>query len=88
MTEEIARFVARVAPQDEPVFTVEPGGVWLSGMNANLRLLHYRVVGGLQKEGYHVGKTRDEAGGYFIEVPDCERYDTVELLEEVAFDAE
>lgn len=90
MTEELARLVARLAPQDKPVFTVEDGGIWLSGMNANLKLLHYRVVGHLREhDDYEVGETSSEDGGYYVEVPVAEEIHPDELdavLEEVAAD--
>lgn len=91
MSERLARLVARVAPQDKPVFTVEDGGIWLSGVNANLRQLHYRVVHRLQKhDQYTVGETIEEDGGYYVQVPTAEDLpaDTIDaILEEVSASA-
>lgn len=77
MCEEIAEIVENVQPGR--VFTVEDGGLWFSGMNANLGELVDEVGMALREEGYHVGPPMDDDavlfGGLFLPVAEAEEID-------------
>lgn len=74
MTESICEVVENVQPGR--VFVVEDGGVWFSGMNANVGILSRRVRHALQEAGYTVGRPRsdgaDEFPGVFLPVEEAE----------------
>lgn len=80
MCSELCRLVEEV--EEGRVFCVEDGGIWFSGMNANVGNLASRVQRRLREEGFEVGFPQsdgaDRFGGLFLpvegaeEVPDDE----------------
>lgn len=74
MTREIAELVEAV--ESGRVFCVEDGGIWFSGMNANVGRLARRVARRLSAEGYTVGDVRegpaDEFSGLCLPVEEAE----------------
>lgn len=72
MTDEIAGIVAQNI-SGHPVAVVEDGGVWLSGMNANVGRHAARIVGALESCGYECSEPRDELGGLYIDVPAAQK---------------
>lgn len=81
MTREIAREVVEERPTT--VFHIEDGGVWLSGMNANVGRLARRVRRRLDREGYHVGDVEDDEvarnSGLYIPVEEAEEVEESEF---------
>lgn len=75
MCSEICEIVENVQPGR--VFVVEEGGIWFSGMNADLGTLVEEVAAALQEAGYEVEPPRDdgihatEFGGLYLPVPDA-----------------
>lgn len=61
------------------VFVVEDGGIWFSGMNANLGELVEEVAAELQEAGFTVHPPEDdgatEFGGLFLPVEEAEEVD-------------
>lgn len=68
MTEEIAGIVSREL-SGEPVAVVEDGGIWLSGMNANVGVYAQRIKAALDACGYDVTEPEDQDGGLYLSVP-------------------
>lgn len=77
MSTEIAEVVEEV--QSGRVFTVEEGGLWFSGMNANVGRLVPRVADRLREEGYCVGLSFSQNHGIYLQVPDAEAMDNDDL---------
>jgi len=80
MTREIAEIVEEV--QRSRVFTVEEGGVWFSGINANVGRLVEEVRNRLREEGYDVDGITHEDRGLFLHVSGAEEVDN-DTLDEV-----
>jgi len=61
------------------VFTVEDGGIWFSGMNANVGRLTSEVAERLRSDGHTVGPPRSdnaaEFGGLFLPVEEATEVD-------------
>lgn len=77
MCSELCRLVEEV--EEGRVFTVEEGGIWFSGMNANVGSLASRVAERLRAEGYDAGFPQSdgatEFGGVFLPVEGAEPVD-------------
>ena len=77
MCSDICEIVETV--QRGRVFVVEDGGIWFSGMNANLGSLVERVAESLREAGYTVHPPEDdgatEFGGLFLPVEEAEEVD-------------
>lgn len=74
MTREIVELVETV--ETGRVFCVEEGGIWFSGMNANVGRLASRVVERLHAEGYHASPPEDDDAdafpGVYVPVEEAE----------------
>lgn len=81
MCNDVAECVAEV--ESGRVFTVEDGGVWLSGMNAHVARLADRVAERLRAAGYEVGPGISQNGGVYLVVPEAEEIPN-DKLDEIA----
>lgn len=77
MCSDICEIVETV--QRGRVFCVEDGGIWFSGMNANLGTLVEEVASKLREAGYTVHPPEDdgatEFGGLYLPVEEAEEVD-------------
>lgn len=77
MCKDICEVVEEVQPGR--VFVVEDGGIWFSGMNANVGRLVEEVAEELEDEGYEVGTPgfddAAEFGGVFLPVEEASAVD-------------
>lgn len=88
MTREVAEVVAGVGNRVHPVFRVEDGQVWISGMNASVGSFADRVAQELESAGFDVGEPTDdgaaEHGGLLVPVAEAEELTDAEQDEVLA----